>query len=184
MHRQQLQLGVVQVEPIAFVGQPFTRQQPANHADRFVLAITQQHGIDTKHVGIRRQCTWPGAENGPAAGHMVELHDALCDVKWVVVRQRHHTGAEVDPMGAFTSSGQEHLGRRDDFPAGRVMLAAPEFVEPKLIELLDESEVAPVLQDRVFANGMMGRRKAPNLMGFIWSPASSTTLTGLLDRPS
>jgi hypothetical protein len=40
-----------------------------------------------------------------------------------------------------------------------VVLAAPEFVEPEPIEMLYEIKVAPELQHRVLADGMMRGEK-------------------------
>jgi hypothetical protein len=51
-----------------------------------------------------------GAEDGAAAGHVVELHHALRHVEGMVIGQRDHAGAELDALGALAGCGQEHLG--------------------------------------------------------------------------
>ena len=62
-------------------------------------------------------------------------------------------------MGALADGGQEQLGRGDDFPAGGMVFATPEFVITEFIELLGQIDVALELQRRVFADRMMGREK-------------------------
>ena len=75
------------------------------------------------------------AEHRPAAGHVVELHDALGDVERVVVRQRHDAGAEPMRVRALARRGEEHLRRGDHLPAAGVVLAAPELVVAELVEV-------------------------------------------------
>src|ERR1700737_3082905 len=69
--------------------------------------------------------------------------------------QRDHAGAELDAFGALAGGGQKHLRRGDHLPARGMMLAAPEFIVAKRIELLDEIEVAAELQHRMLADWMM-----------------------------
>src|SRR6202000_741974 len=92
---------------------------------------------------------------GTAAGHVIELHHALGDVEGMMIGQRNHTGAEFDALGAFAGGGHEHLRRSDVFPAGRMMLTAPELVIAERIELFDEIEVAAELQHRMLADRVM-----------------------------
>jgi hypothetical protein len=96
-----------------------------------------------------------GAEDGAAAGHVVELHHALRDVEGMVIGQRDHAGAELDALGALAGGGQKHLRRGDHFPARGMVLAAPEFVIAERVELLDEIEVAAELQHRMLADRVM-----------------------------
>jgi len=57
---------------------------------------------------------------------VIEHHDSLRDVEWMVVRDRDHAGAELDSLGALGGADQEHFGRRDRLPSGGVMLADPD----------------------------------------------------------
>ncbi len=66
-------------------------------------------------------------------------------------------------MRAFTGGGEKHLGRRDDFPAGRVVLAAPELVVTEFVEVLREVEVAAELQRRVLADRVVRREEGAKL---------------------
>src|SRR6185437_16825312 len=54
---------------------------------------------------------------------------------------------------------QEQLGRGDHLPAGGMMLAAPELVEPQPVEMLDEPQIALKLESRVLADRMMRRQE-------------------------
>ena len=77
----------------------------------------------------------------------------------MMVGQRDHTGAKLDPLGAFASRGQKHFRRSDHLPTGGVMLAAPELVIAEIIELLDEVQIPAELQHRMLADRMMGGEK-------------------------
>ena len=92
-------------------------------------------------------------------GHVVELHHALGNVEGMMVGQRDHAGAEPDALGALAGGRQEHLRRGDRLPAARVVLAAPEFVVAEPIQVLHEIQVAPELQHRMLADGMMRGEK-------------------------
>ena len=104
--------------------------------------------------------TGTGTEDGPASRHVVELHHSLGDVERVVIGQRDHAGAKLDPLGAFAGCGQKHLGRSNHLPARGMMLAAPELVVTERIELFDEIEVAAELQHRMLADRMMRREES------------------------
>src|ERR1700738_1663807 len=73
---------------------------------------------------------------------MVELDDAIRRHQRVVIRQRHHTGAEADLLGSLCRGGDENLGRGDDLEACRVMLADPGFFVAKPVQVLDQFKVA------------------------------------------
>ena len=126
-----LQRGVVHREPVALGGDALAVEQPADDRDRLVLAVALRHRIDAERVRVGSQRTRAGAEDGAAAGHLVELHHALRDVVGMVIGQRHHAGAELDALGALAGGGQEHFRRGDHFPARGMVLAAPEFVDSR-----------------------------------------------------
>ncbi len=136
-------------------------QQPHDHAERLVLAVTQHHRIDAEGVGVGGSAPGPEPNMARPSAHVVELHDALGDVERVVVRQAGHTGAELDAVGALRRAGQEHLGRGDRLPTGRVVLSAPELVEAEPVEVGGEVEVALELQRRVLADRMVGGEERP-----------------------
>src|SRR6202043_1610026 len=77
------------------------------------------------------------------------------DVEGMVIGQRDHAGTELDALGALAGGGQEHLGRRNGFPARGMVLAAPELVIAERVELLDQIEIAAELQHRMLADRMM-----------------------------
>ncbi len=146
----------MQVVPRALLRDALAAEQAADDVDRLVLAVALGHRVDAERVGVGRERAGARAEDRAAAGHVVELDHALRDVEGIVVGQRDHAGRELDALGVLAGRREEHLGRGDHLPAGRVMLAAPELVVAELVEMLHELDVAPELQHRVFADGMMG----------------------------
>ena len=74
-----------------------------------------------------------------------------------MVREGNHAGAEHDSVRSFGDSSKEHLGRGDHLPTCGVMFPAPELVVSEVVKKLDELEVALELEERVFADGMVGR---------------------------
>jgi hypothetical protein len=108
-----------------------------------------------ERMRVGGECTRTGAEDGAAAGHVVELHHALRDVEGMMIGQRDHAGAELDALGALAGGSQEHFRRSDGLPARGMVLAAPEFVVAEVVELLDEIEVAAELQHRMLADRVM-----------------------------
>ena len=66
---------------------------------------------------------------------------------------------ELDALGAFAGGGQKHFRRGDGFPAGRMVLAAPELVIAERVDLLDEVEVAAELEQRILADRVMRGEK-------------------------
>src|SRR5205085_9912212 len=105
-------------------------------------------------------CQWghslSGAEDRAPTGHVVELHHPLRHVVRMVIRQRHDAGGELDALRSLAGRGQEHLGRADHLPPAGMVLAAPEFLVPELVQMLDEVEIAAELEHRMFPDGVMG----------------------------
>ena len=96
---------------------------------------------------------------------MVELDDAVRRHQRVVIRQRHHAGAEADLPGALRRRGDEDLGRGDDLEAGRVMLADPGFLVAEPVQILDQFEVADAELRGSSSSGWNGARKMPLRIG-------------------
>ena len=115
------------------------------------------------HVGVAGQRAGADAEQDAAVGHVVQLHHAVGHHQRMVVRQAHHAGAQLDAVGALGGGSDEHLGRRDDLPAGAVVLADPGFVETQLVEPLDQFEIAFHGQRGVFANAVERTEKDAKL---------------------
>ena len=57
--------------------------------------------LDAHHVGVGRQRARAAAEHGPAARHVVELHEALRHQERVVIGQARDAGAEHDVLRAL-----------------------------------------------------------------------------------
>ena len=159
-----MQLHVTELEPLTIVAEAlFAPEQPDDHAKRFVLLVALAHRVDAERMSIGGQCPGSRAEHRAAFRHVIELRHALGDVERVVVGQRDDAGAEHDALAALAGGGEEHLRRRDHLPAGRVMLAAPEFVVAEAIELRDEVEVALELEHGVLTERMVWRQKGAEL---------------------
>ena len=58
------------------------------------------------------------------------------------------------PLGPRRRDRHEYFRRRDDFPAGRVMLADKRLVEPQFVDPFDELHVALEGQRRIFTDAM------------------------------
>ena len=154
-----MQGGVLQREPVGLDGDALATEQAADDADGLVLTVAKEHRIDPEAVSVRSQRARSGPEDHPSARHVVELHDPLSHVVRMVVRQGHHPGGELDTLRSLARRGEEHFRRRDHLPPAGMMLAAPEFVVPKLVQALNEVEVAAELQHRMLADGMVGGEK-------------------------
>jgi hypothetical protein len=90
---------------------------------------------------------------------MIKLDYSLSSRERVVIGDRHDSGTEFDPMRMLGSCRQEKLGRSDRFPAARVMLTAPEFVELESVEILGKLDITPDLKSGMLTNGVMGCQK-------------------------
>ena len=60
-----------------------------------------------------------------------------------------HARAELDPGRLRRRVGDEHLGRGDVLPAGRVVLADPHLVEAEILDVLHELDVTVQRKGRV-----------------------------------
>ena len=55
LQRQELQLGFVELEPLALVAEPVTAlEETPDDAHGLVLPVPQHHGIDAEGVGVGR----------------------------------------------------------------------------------------------------------------------------------
>jgi hypothetical protein len=105
-------------------------------------------------VRVRRELAGSAAEHGAPAREVVEQHEAIGEHQRVVIGERVHAAAEADVLGARGRRGNEHLGRRDELEAARVMLADPDLVEPEVVEVFDQLEVAFECERRVLPGWM------------------------------
>ena len=71
----------------------------------------------------------------------------------------YHAGAEPDVAGPLGGGGDEDLGRGDQLPAGRVVLADPGLVVAELIEPLDQLQVAVNRQRGILAHAVKRRHE-------------------------
>src|SRR5258706_5541432 len=72
-----------------------------------------------------------------------------------MIGRRDDAGRDLDALRPLARGAQKHLGRADHLPAARMVLAAPEFFVPELVQVLDEIEIAAELQHRVLPDGMV-----------------------------
>ncbi len=164
LHGQELELGFVELEPLALVREPLlAAEQAQDHADGLVLTVALHHRVDAERAGVRRKGARAGPEHRPPVRHVVELDHALSDVERVVVREADDARAESDAVGLLRRRGEEHLGRGDHLPARRVMLAAPELVETEPVEVGRELDVTLEQQRRVLAGRVVGGEEGTEL---------------------
>ena len=128
---------VAQREPVGMPVDPLLRRGPEQREDRLERLLHHPallDRIDAHHVRVGRQRARSGAEDHAAAGEVVEQHPAVGDHQRMVIRQRHHAGAEPDVLGPFGGRGDEHLRAGDQLVAAGVVLAEPHLVEPEPVQ--------------------------------------------------
>ncbi len=166
---------VAQLEPVAVVGERLrVGQQAHDDAHRFVHPLTLEGRVQPEHERVGDQRAGAHAKHRPAAGQVVEQHNTVGHHQRVVVRQADDARAELDGARALGRRGQVHLRRRDDLPAGAVVLADPGFVETELVEPLDQLQVALEGIGRVSADLMEWGHENPKLHPRRQSHAAST----------
>ena len=94
---------------------------------------------------------------------MIQLDHPLGDIEGVVIGQGHNPGPEANTVRALSRRRQEHLRRGNHFPAGGMVLAAPELVIAQLVQMGGELEVIAKLQCRVLANRMVRSKEGTEL---------------------
>src|SRR5438128_1974442 len=85
----------------------------------------------------------------------------------MVVGQAGDAGAEPDVARALGGGGDEDLGRGDQLPAGRVVLADPDLVVAEPVEPLDQLHVAVHRERGVFAEAVEGGEEDAELHSFV-----------------
>ena len=152
--RAQLAGGVRQVEPVGSFGHGLAVEQPQDDLEALLHAVSLCRHRDPEHRRIGRQQSGPDTEHDASLGLVIELDDAVRDHQGVVVRQRHHAGAESDALGSFGSGGDEQLGAGDDLVARRVVFADPCLGVSESVEVFHQFEVALDGQRRVLVDGV------------------------------
>ena len=147
--RLQLQPRVLQREPVGLLRDGLAAQQRHDRVERLVHARPLRVGGDAEHVRVGGELARTAAEHRTAAREVVEQHEAIREHQRVVIGERVHAAAEADVLRARRGRRDEHLGRRDDLVAARVVLADPHLVEAEAIEVLDQLEVALERERRV-----------------------------------
>ena len=155
-----LQAGFGQLEPVGLhVDRAVLPEQRQDRLERLVHALALIERVDAHHPRVGRERAGSDAHHHAAAGHVVELDHPVDHHQRVVVGQRDHAGAQADVAGALGGGGDEDLGRRDQLPAGGVVLADPGFVVAELIEPLDQLQVAVDRQRGILAHAVKGRHE-------------------------
>ena len=147
-----LQPRLVQLEPVAVVGDFLAAQQRHQHVQRLVHHVALLGDRDAHHVGVRRERAGADPKHRPPAGHVVELVDPVGQHERVVVGQGRDPGAQPDVLGALGRRGDEHLGAGDQLIGRRVVLADPGLVIAELVQPLDQLQVALDRQRRVLVD--------------------------------
>ena len=111
-------------------------------------------GLDPHHVGVGHEGAGPAAEHRAPARHVVELDEALGDQERMVVGQARDARAQHDVPRALGGGGDHDLGRGDQLPPRRVMLADPDLVVAQVVEPLDQLHVAVDGERRVLPDAV------------------------------
>jgi hypothetical protein len=86
-----------------------------------------------------------GADRQPcqsAVREDVERGDILRQPQRVIERRQRHSGADAQPLGARRRQRPDHVHRRADAEAGKMVFGEPHRVEPRLVHDLDAFEGA------------------------------------------
>src|SRR5260370_38751425 len=82
----------------------------------------------------------------------------------MMVRDADDARAEHDPLGARGGDRHEDLGRRDDLPSGRVMLADEGLVVAQPVEAFDQLQIALERKRRVLAEPVQLRHEVSDFL--------------------
>jgi len=145
-----LQRRVAQVEPVGLAGDALAAEQVHDDVQRLVHHAALIGGVDADLDCVVHQRSGPDAQHRPPAGLVIQLHHAVCDNEWVMVRQRDDAGAEADVPGPFRRRRDEHFRTADDLEPAGVVLADPGFVVVQRVQVLQQLHVALQRQDGVF----------------------------------
>lgn len=107
---QQVHPCVGQGVPFAGLGHDLPAEEAQYDVERLQHPVALSGRIDAQHHGVRGQQPGTGAEHHPAAGHVVQLDDAVRDHQRVVVGQRDDAGAEAQVLGGGGRVGDEEFG--------------------------------------------------------------------------
>ena len=149
-----MQPGVLQREPVAFLGDRLAVQQPRDRIDRFLQQIAHLGRVDAQHMRIGWQRSRAHAKHQPATRDMIQIADAFRHHIGMVIRRRHHPGAKADVARALRSSGYEQFRAAVNFPAAGMMFANPRLVITKVVEQLHQFKIAVDRECRVFVGRM------------------------------
>ena len=148
----QLQMGVVQLKPVALAGVRFRAvHQAFDDAQGFVHHFALAGRVDAEHIGIGRQSAGADAKHHAPSGQMVQQHHPVRYHVGMMVGEADHAGAEAEVAGALGGGGHENFRRGDSFPAGAVVFADPGFVKAQVVQPLQQFQIAFQGQGRVFA---------------------------------
>src|SRR5262249_46032354 len=125
----------------------------------FLHAYTLAGRINTHHVGVRGQSTWPDAEHYPPPGEMIEEHHTVSQHQGMMVRQGTHAGSQTNMACPVGGGSNENPGRSDDLQTGRVMFADPGLVVAEFVKANNEFQIALQSQGRVLSGGMKRRHE-------------------------
>ena len=154
-----MRAGVDQGVPIGLLGDGLAAKQSQDHVERLLHAVALGERIDAEHEGVGGEQPRAGAEHDAPAGVVVELNDAVRHHERIVIGQRDHPRAEPDRARPFRGHRDEQLGRADQLPTRRMMLADPGLVITEPIEPLHQLQVTVQTGGRVLVHRMEGRQE-------------------------
>ena len=156
--RADVQLRVLQLEPLRALGDDLAAEQPQHDVQPLGEAATLLGARDAEHHRVGREQTRTEAEHRAALGLVVELDHAVGHRERVVVRQRDDARAEPDPARALDRRRDEHLRRGDELDAAGVVLTDPGLGEADALEVLDGLELPADRTRRIDVQRQQPRR--------------------------
>ena len=161
---REMQPRLAELEPVGLHAHGLlAAQERHDGVERILHSLALGDGLDAHHVRVGDEGARPTAEHRPPARHVVELDEALRDQEGVMVGQARDAGAQHDVARALGGVRDHDLGRGDQLPPRRVVLADPDLVVAQVVEPLDQLHVAIDGERRILAHPVEGRQEDTEL---------------------
>ena len=102
--------GVDEGVPIGLFRHVLAFEEAQDHVQRLRHAVALGVWVYAQHQRVGGQQARPGAEHHTTAGVVIQLDHPVRGHQRVVVGQRDHAGAELDPPGALCRNRNEQFG--------------------------------------------------------------------------
>ena len=134
-------------------------EEGEDRLERLVHHLALAERVDPHHERVRGQRARADAEHRPPERQVVEQDHAVGQDERVMVRERAHARPQPDVARALGRGRDEHLRRRNDLVARRVVLPDPRLVVGEVVEELDQLEVPPERVGGIVADAVERRHE-------------------------